>query len=331
MVLAFAASFSHAGADLDAVKVRKVLHCGVSGDIAGFAQRDAAGRWSGIEVDFCRAVAAAVLGDPEKVQFVPLRASARFPALQAKSIDLLMRSTTWTLTREALFKVTYPGVLFYDGQGFLVQKSANVKSLAGLDGATICVEKGTTHESRLPSYFDMHGWKVKPLVIDSATEVGEKFLAGGCAAYTSDTSQLAGLRARAPDGAKNLVILPERISKEPLGPVVRGGDAEFATLVRWVLNVLVAAEESGATRSNVEAMAQKREVATAWRLLGGKDDRVARALGVSPDWMLRAVKAGGNYGEIYERNLGAGSPLGIERGLNRLWNQGGLLYAPPID
>jgi len=303
----------------------------VSSEILGFSVRDASGRWTGLNVDFCRAVAAAALGDPEKVKYVELKASARFPALQSNVIDLLMRNTTWTLSREALFKVQFPAVLYYDGQGFLVPKSAGIKSLAELGGATVCVEKGTTHEVRLPEYFRLHGWAVKPLVIDSAAGVAEAFLAGRCAAYTSDASQLAGVRARAPGGAQAYDILPERISKEPMGPVVRGGDAEWATLVRWVLHVLVAAEEHGMTRSNLEAKAKQMQAIAGWRVFSGNDDRIARTLGVPANWAARAIRAVGNYGEIYERNLGAATPLAIERGLNRLWTQGGLLYSPPLD
>jgi general L-amino acid transport system substrate-binding protein len=321
---------AQAGEVFDAVKARGLLRCGVSEGIAGFSEKDANGRWRGLDAEFCRAIAAAVLGDPDKVQFVPLKSSTRFPALQANKIDLLVRNTTWTLTREALLKVQFPGVLFYDGQGFLVAKSAGIKALGELNGATVCVEKGTTHEQRLPDVFAARGLTVKPLVIDSSREVAEAFFAGRCRAYTSDASQLAAVRARAPEEAQGFVILPERISKEPLGPVVRGGDAEWATLVRWVLYVLIAAEEQGVTRANIDAVVQRSQGA-AWRLVSGTDERLARALGVRPDWVVRAVKAVGNYGEMYERNLGRESALNIERGLNRLWTQGGLLYAPPID
>ncbi len=325
-----ACTVAYGGADLEAVKRRGVLRCGVSEAISGLATRDRSGRWSGMEIDFCRALAAAVLADPRKVEFVPLKASARFPALQAKSIDLLMRSTTWTLAREVLLKVQFPAVFFYDGQGFLVPKAAGVQALDRLDGTTICVEKGTTHQARLPEYFQMRGWSVKPLVIDSERAAAEAFLAGRCAAYTGDASLLAGLRARSGEPEK-WVLLPERISKEPLGPVVRGGDAEWATLVRWVAFVLIAAEEHGVTQANAEEKLQQMQAAGAWRIFGGKDERVGRALGVPPGWALRVVKAVGNYGEIYERHFGAASAVRIERGLNRLWTQGGLLYAPPID
>ncbi len=319
-----------AGAQIDTVKARGLLRCGVSEGIAGFSERDAAGRWRGLDADFCRAVAAAVLGDPDKVQFVPLKASTRFPALQSNQIELLLRNTTWTLTREALLGVQFPGVLFYDGQGFMVEKSASIGSLADLDGATVCVEKGTTHQQRLTEYLSARGIRVTPLVIDSATELAQAFFSGRCRALTSDTSQLAAARARAPGGAHRFVILPEVISKEPLGPVVRGGDAEWTTLVRWVLFALIAAEEFGVTRANVEAVVNKSRGA-GWRLASGKDKRLVRALGVQSDWVVRVIKAVGNYGEMYERNLGGGGPVRIERGPNRLWTQGGLMYAPPFD
>lgn len=320
---------AQAGEVLQGIKARGWLRCGVSEGIAGFSEQDASGRWQGMDADFCRAVAAAVLGDPEKVRFVPLKSSTRFPALQANAIDLLVRNTTWTLTREALLKVQFAGVLFYDGQGFLVAKSSRIKSLADLNGATICVEKGTTHAGRLSEYFRLRGLAVTPLVIDSASAAAAAFYGGRCQAMTSDASQLAAVRSRAPGGAQ-YVLLPERISKEPLGPVVSGGDAEWATLVRWVLHMLVAAEEFGITRGNIDTSGLQSR-STNWALVSGQDQRIARALGVPGDWALRAVRAVGNYGEVYERNVGSGSPLNIERGLNRVWTQGGLHYAPPID
>jgi general L-amino acid transport system substrate-binding protein len=321
---------AQAGEVLDAVKARGQLRCGVSEGITGFSEKDASGRWRGMDADFCRAVAAAVLGDAEKVQFLPLKSSMRFPALQAKRIDLLVRNTTWTLTREALLRVQFPGVLFYDGQAFMVAKSAGIKALGELNGATVCVEKGTTHQQRLADVFAARGLTVKPLVIDSSKQVAETFFAGRCRAYTSDASQLAAARVRAPGGAQGFDILPERVSKEPLGPVVGSGDTEWVTLVRWVLFALIAAEERGITRANVDAVVQQSQGAAS-RLVSGRDERLARALGVRRDWVVRAVKAVGNYGEMYERNLGRDSALDIERGPNRLWTQGGLLYAPPID
>jgi general L-amino acid transport system substrate-binding protein len=319
-----------AGEILDGVKARGYLRCGVSEGIAGFAERNAAGHWQGMEVDFCRAVAAAVLGDPAKVRFVPLRASTRFPALQANRIDLLLRNTTWTLTREALLDVQFPGILFYDGQGLLVPASAGIGSADDLDGATVCVEQKTTHEQRLLDFFALRGLTVKPLVIDSFEEVAKAFFAGRCDAYTSDVSQLAATRIRAPGGAGGYLILPERISHQPLAPVVRDGDAEWVTLVRWVLFALIATEHQGLTSANIDTMLRERDTPAA-RLVSGLDDRLSRALKVPADWMAGVVRAVGNYGEMYERHFGPDSELPIDRGLNNLWIHGGLMYAPPID
>jgi len=309
------------------VKTREQLRCGVSEDIPGFSERDADGRWRGFDVDFCRAVAAAVLGDPDKVEFVSLPASTRFPSLQTRRIDLLLNNTTWTLTREAVLKVQFPGILFYDGQGFLVP--AKMATLADLDGATICVERGTTHQRNLDAYFETKGWSVKPLLIDSAPEAAKAFFAGRCRAYTSDASLLAAMRLRAED-RQAFVILPERISREPFSPAVWGGDPEWATVIRWVLNVLIFAEEYGVTRDNLDAViAENRNPLV--RRTAEEANIIARSLGIETGWGIRALRAVGNYGEMYERNVGRDSPLKIERGLNRLWNQGGLHYAPPID
>jgi len=317
-----------AGDTLSQIKSRGTLRCGVSGGIAGFSMKDASGHWSGLEIDFCRAVAAAVLGDPGKVTFVPLRASERFPALTFKAIDLLARLSTWTLSREADLKVYFAGILLYDGQGFMVPAASGVKSVGQLNGATICVEKGTTHERQLADHFVANGLSMKPLVIDSPTEVAEALFAGRCQAYTSDLSQLAVAHLRAPAGHA-FDILPEIISKEPLGPAVRGGDEEWLTLVRWMLYALIAAEERGITRDNVRAIRETAQHPALRRALGA-DGGLSRALGTDPEWALRAIESVGNYGEIFERNLGGHSPLRLERGLNRLWTQGGLMYALPI-
>ena len=319
-----------AGQVLDAVKARGRLNCGVSEGIAGFSEQDARGRWVGFDADFCRAVAAAALGDAERVRFVPLRSSTRFPALQAGKIDLLVRNTTWTLTREALLKVQFPAVLYYDGQAFMVARTAGLRTSADLHGATVCVEKGTTHVQNIAEYYAARGLTVKPLVIDSSVEVADAFFAGRCKAITSDASQLAAARLRAPGGQQNYVILPERISKEPLGPVVRDDDGQWVTLVRWVLYALVLAEERGITRANIDAMLET-PGGVYLRAAGGKSEWLARTLGVRKGWLTHAVKAVGNYGELFDRHLGEGSPLKLERGLNRLWTQGGLMYAPPID
>jgi general L-amino acid transport system substrate-binding protein len=319
-----------AGDVLDGVKARGTLRCGVSEGIAGFSEPDASGRWQGFDADYCRAVAAAVLGDRERVQFVPLKASARFPALQGRRIDLLVRNTTWTFAREVALRLEFPAVLFYDGQSFMVPAGSGIAGPADLNGATVCVEKGTTHERNLGSYFAAHGLSVTPVVIDSSREVVAAFYAGRCRAYTSDASQLAAARLSAPGGPASVEILSERISKEPLAPVVLNTDREWVTVVRWVLYALILAEEHGANLENVDAIVAAGGTPLS-RLAAEQRTLLAQALGIPPGWALRAVKAVGNYGEMYERNLGSGSPLAIDRGPNRLWNQGGLMHAPPID
>lgn len=319
-----------AGEVLVGVKARGQLRCGVSDGVPGFSEQDAAGHWRGFDVDFCRAVAAAVLGDPDKAEPVPLVASARFPALQTRRIDLLVNNTSWTLTREAVLGIQFPGILFYDGQGFMVPAGAAVETPADLAGATVCVERGTTNQRTLETYFKALGASMKPLVANSASEAAAAFFAGRCSAYTSDASQLAAMRLLAPNGPGAFLILPELISREPLSAAVWGGDTQWTTVIRWVLNTLILAEEYGVTRENLDAVIKEGRNP----LLQGTDaerERVARALGIEPHWETRIIRAVGNYGELYERHLGAGSPLKIERGLNRLWSRGGLHYAPPID
>lgn len=332
----FVACTAHAGDILNGIKTRGELRCGVSEGIAGFSEQDKNGRWIGLDADFCRAVAAAVLGDAEKVEFVPLKSSTRFPALQVGRIDLLVRNTTWTMAREATLNVQFPAILYYDGQGFMVPKAAKIAKVADLHGATVCVEKGTTHIDNLAEYSDAHGLSIKPLVIDSAAEVAAAFFAGRCKAYSSDASQLAAVRLHAPQAAGGpdaFGILPERISKEPLAPVVTGGDQQWITLVRWVAYTLILAEEYGITRDNVATKWPeiKQRKLKAWKLAGGNEINFGQLLGASEDWGPRVIAAVGNYGEMYERNVGRDSPLKIERGLNRLWNEGGLMYAPPVD
>jgi general L-amino acid transport system substrate-binding protein len=314
-----------AGDTLAQVKTRGTLRCGVSEGIAGFSIKDAAGRWTGLDADFCRAVAAAALGDANKVTFIPLRASERFPALQARTIDLLARNTTWTMVREAAIKVQFAGILFYDGQGFMVPSKSGVKSAAGLKNATVCVQKNTTSARHLAHYSGERGLGMKLLVIDSAVEVADAFFAGRCGAFTSDASQLAAARSRVPGGAQAYLILPERISKEPLGPAVRGGDDDWLTLVRWTLFALVAAEEAGVTRENIRERLRDPAVQRAL----GAGEEFGKMLGTDRDWAVRVVESAGNYGEMFERNVGSASPLKLQRGLNRLWTKGGLMYAPP--
>lgn len=314
---------------LQAVKARGILRCGVSEGIAGFSIRDSSGRWTGLDADLCRAVAAAVLGDPEKVEFRPLKASERFPALSGQVVDLLARNTTWTMSREVLINVRFPGVLYYDAQGFMVNATSGVKSATGLKGATICVVKGTTHVEQLADYFSGERGKVEPLIIDSDIGAAAAFFAGKCRAFTSDVSQLAAVRLRAPGGPQSYVILRERISKEPLGPVVRPGDDAWFLTVRWVLYALIAAEEFQITRANVKDKLSEAQGAPMRRLLQ-YENQYAKALGVRQDWMVRVILATGNYGEMFERNVGAGSALKLERGINQPWTQGGVMYAPPL-
>jgi general L-amino acid transport system substrate-binding protein len=325
-VVLLATAAGHAGETLDAVKSRRVLKCGVSEGIVGFSAKDASGRWRGMDADFCRAVAAAALGNADKVEFVPLSASARFPALQGKMIDVLVRQTTWTLGREAALKARFAGILFYDGQGFMVARKNAPKTVSALKDATVCVEKGTTHADNLVEYFAGLGMKVRPMIVDSTREAAAAFFAGRCRVYSSDASQLFAIRAMAPADGGGYVILPERISKEPLGPVVRDGDEDWLTLVRWVLNVLIAADEYNVTRDNVAKLIRD---PTLKRVLGAADE-FSKALGVEPGWSLRVLQSVGNYGEMFDRNLGAGSALKLEPGLNRPYNQGGIMYAPPL-
>jgi general L-amino acid transport system substrate-binding protein len=330
LVAAIMVAPAYAGNVLDAVKARDRLYCGVGEAIPGFSERDASGKWRGFDVDFCHAVAASVLGDGDKVQFVPLTSSMRFPALQSGKIDLLMRHTSWTLTREAVLKVQFPAVLFYDSQAFLVPSKSGITTIAELNGATVCVEKGTTSVLNMKDYFIARGLSVNPLVIDSPQETAAALFDGRCDACTGDASQLVAMRLQAPGGVSAFKILPESISKEPLCPVVWGGDQEWATIIRWVLYSLILAEEIGVTRDNLHSAIPEKNLRVS-RILRGEQGEVAKAMGVRTDWAVHAVKAAGNYGEMYERNLGRGSPLQIERGLNRLWTEGGLMYAPPIE
>lgn len=312
---------------LDTVKNRGALQCGVSDGLPGFSATDSAGRWQGIDADFCRAVAAAVLGDAEKVNFVSLTATERFTALQSGEIDVLSRNSTWTLTRDASLGLNFAGVNYYDGQGFLVSKDLGVDSALELDGASVCIQSGTTTELNLADYFRMNGMSYEPVLYDTSDQTTAGFEAGRCDILTSDQSQLSALRLQlsSPDGA---VVLPEIISKEPLGPVVRQGDDVWYNIVKWTLFAKINAEEMGITTQNAEEM------------LSSDDPSVQRFLGVSGNmgemlrlennWAYNIVKQVGNYGEVFERTVGKGSPLNIERGLNALWTDGGIQYAPPV-
>ncbi|MEZ5652229.1 MAG: amino acid ABC transporter substrate-binding protein [Burkholderiaceae bacterium] len=315
---------AHAGETLDAIKSRGVLRCGVSTGLQGFSAPDSQGKWTGIDADFCRAVAATVLGDASKVQYVPATAQVRFTLLQSGEVDLLSRNTTWTSSRDSTLGSVFAGTLFYDGQGFMVRKDLGIKKAEELEGAAICVQPGTTTELNLSDFFRAKGLQYKPVVITELSQVEQAFFAGRCDVYTTDISGLAATRLKA-DKPDDYVILPNAISKEPLGPMLRRGDWEFFTAVKWTLFGLVEAEEIGVSSANVDEM-MKSNLPAVQRLLGVKGD-VGKGMGLDNEWMVRAIKAVGNYGEMYKRNIG---PLGIERGQNAQWKDGGLMYAPPM-
>jgi general L-amino acid transport system substrate-binding protein len=327
--LAVPAAVVEAGDTLARIKSRGKLRCGVSDGIQGFSLKNADGQWSGMDVDFCRAVAAGVLGDPAKVEFIPLTAAARFPALKGGELDVLVRNTTWTLEREAVLGILFAGVLYYDGQGFMVPASSGVNELHQLKGATICVVKGTTHEAHLTATFTQRSMTWQPLPVDSQEQAAEALFAGKCQAFSSERPQLTAIQMRAPGGPKDYRILPEQISKEPMGPAVKRGDEEWFTIVRWVLFTLIRAEESDYTQGNVRARLEQPHDfrSQAWKDLDGL---IAKSLGIAPGWAIRIVESVGNYGQIFERNVGGQSALKLERGLNRLWTEGGLMYAPPF-
>jgi general L-amino acid transport system substrate-binding protein len=322
------AGTAQAGKDLDAVKARGQLICGVSTGVAGFASADSQGKWTGIDVDVCRAVSAAIFGDSEKVKYVPTTAQQRFTALQSGEVDLLSRTTTYTLTRDTALGFDFTGVNYYDGQGFMVNKKLGVKSAKELNGATVCVQPGTTTELNLADYFRTNKMTFKPVVIEKIEEVRAAFFAGRCDVFTTDASGLYATRAANAPTPDDYIILPEIISKEPLGPVVRHGDNQFADIVRWSLYAMIEAEEYGITSKNVDEML-KSENPSIKRILGVTPG-MGKALGVDEKWVYNIVKQVGNYGESFDRNVGMGSPLKIARGQNALWTQGGLQYAPPI-
>ena len=325
LLLAASGAPALAQSTLDAVRSRGFVQCGVNTGLAGFAQPDSKGVWRGIDVDLCRAVAAAVFGDAAKVRFTPLTSQQRFTALQSGEVDILARNTTWTLSRDTGLGLNFAGVNYYDGQGFMVPKKLNVKSAKQLDGATICVQPGTTNELNLADYFRANRMKFKPVVIEKLEEVLSAYFAGRCDAYTTDQSGLVALRAsRAPNPAEH-VILPELISKEPLGPAVRHGDDRWFDIVKWSLFATIEAEELGLTSKNIDAQAKGGNPAIQ-RFVGASGE-LGRMLSLDNRWAYNIVKQVGNYGESFDANL---KPLGFERGLNRLWSQGGLMYAPPV-
>ncbi|MGN6142902.1 MAG: amino acid ABC transporter substrate-binding protein [Mesorhizobium sp.] len=318
---------SAAAADtLDDVKARGSVRCGVSEGVAGFSAPDAAGNWVGFDVDFCRAVSAAVFGDPGKVSYVPLSTKDRFTALQSSEVDLLSRQTTWSLSRDSGMGIHFVGTAYYDGQGFMIPKKLGVDSALKLSGATVCTEQGTTTEQNLTDYFRANKMEYQPVVIDSADGVIKAFETGRCDVYSTDASALYAQRLKLAD-PNGFMVLPEIISKEPLGPAARQGDDKWFNVVRWTLFSLIEAEELGITKQNAEAgLKSANPVVT--RFLGIEGDN-GKQLGLDPRFAYSIVSAVGNYGEIFERNLGASSELKIDRGLNALWNKGGLMYAPP--
>jgi len=312
---------------LESVKKRDFLQCGVNTGLPGFSHADEKGNWTGLDVDLCRGVAAAVLGDAGKVKYTPLTAKERLTAVQSGEVDLLSRNTTWTLTRDTALGLNFAGVNYYDGQGFMVTKGLSVKSARELDGAAVCILAGTTTELNLADYFRTHGMAYQPVVFDTGDQTVKGFEAGRCDVLTSDQSQLYGLRIKLAN-PESAVVLPEIISKEPLGPVVRQGDDAWFNVVRWTLFAMINAEELGVTSANADEMKTSSNPEIR-RLLGIEGDP-GKGLGLSNDWAYRIIKQVGNYGEVFARNVGKGSPLKIERGLNALWTDGGLQYAPPI-
>ena len=317
-----------AGKTLDGIKARGQLVCGVNTGVAGFSATDSKGRWNGLDVDICRAAAAAVLGDSEKVKYVSLNAQQRFTALQSGEVDLLSRNTTFTLTRDASLGLHMTAITYYDGQAFMVPASSKVRSAKHLKGYTVCVQAGTTTEKNMTDYSRTHNLKLKPVVFDKLEAANGAYMAGRCQAYSTDASGLASIRSKEAKNPADHVILPELVSKEPLGPMVRRGDDEWFAIVKWVVYGLIEAEEYGITQANVEQMKTSSDPAVL-RLVGQGED-MGKLLGLDREWLVRAVRATGNYGEIFERNVGMASPLKLPRGANNLWNKGGLMYAPPI-
>jgi general L-amino acid transport system substrate-binding protein len=319
---------AQAGETLDAIQAKGFIQCGVSTGLAGFSNPDDAGKWSGLDVDVCRAVAAALFGDADAVRYTPLTATERFTALQSGEVDLLSRNTTWTLTRDTALGLEFTGVTYYDGQGFMAPVELGVKSALELDGASVCVQPGTTTELNLADYFRANNMSYEPVVIERLEEVRTAYDQGRCDVYTTDQSGLYAERTvlTNPDAH---IILPEVISKEPLGPVVRHGDAEWGDVVRWSLYAMVEAEEYGVDSQNVADQKANSSNPVVRRLLGVEGD-MGQGLGLSSDWAYNIIEQVGSYGEIFEANIGQGTPMKIERGLNALWKEGGLQYAMPV-
>ncbi|WP_207802532.1 amino acid ABC transporter substrate-binding protein [Motiliproteus coralliicola] len=327
IAMGMASGAQAASATLDAVKEKGFVQCGVSTGLPGFSNPDEKGNWQGMDVDVCRAVAAATLGDASKVKYIPLTAKERFTALQSGEIDVLSRNTTWTQTRDTTLGLNFAGVNYYDGQGFMISKNLGVKSALELDGAAVCIQSGTTTELNLSDYFREHKMSFSPVVFDTSDQTVKGFEAGRCDVLTSDQSQLYALRIKLanPDSA---MVLPEVISKEPLGPVVRQGDDLWFNIVKWSLNAMINAEELGLTSANIDKMKESSNPGV--RRFVGMEGPKGSGMELSDDWAYQIVKQVGSYGEAFERNVGSGSPLQIDRGVNALWSKGGFLYAPPM-
>jgi len=323
------AASAASAATLDDVRERGELLCGVSTGLAGFAAPDDAGNWAGLDVDVCRAVAAAVLGDDSKVQYVPTTAKERFTALQSGEVDMLSRVTTWTFSRDVGLGFEFTGVNYYDGQGFMVKKEMGIDSALQLDGATVCVATGTTTELNLADYFRANNMTYTAVNVETADESRGNYVNDACDVYTTDSSGLAAQRSTLADPSAH-VILPEIISKEPLGPLVRHGDNEWGDIVRWTLNALIAAGEDGVTSANVNDLASGAGDSPEVNRLLGTEGNLGEMIGLEADWAVNAIGAGGNYGEIFAKNIGEETPIGLARGLNAQWTEGGLLYAPPF-
>lgn len=317
-----------AGSTLDGVRQRGEVRCGVSSGVAGFSALGEDGQWHGLDVDVCRAVAAAVLGDANKVRYTPLSSQQRFAALQARQIDILSRNTTWTLSRDAGLGIVFTGITYFDGQGVLVPKSFHLKSARQLNGAEICVQSGTTNEKNLATFLKANRIKAKAIVYDNFEAAYKAFFSGRCQAFSTDVSALIGLKTKQALHPDDYDVLPEVFSKEPLGPAVLDGDTAWFLIVRWVVFAMIEAEELGVGQANLQTMLNSDNPAVA-RLLGQSED-LGKPLGLPKNWVQQILEQVGNYGEVFDRNLGAHSPLGLKRGLNDLWTRGGLMYAPPL-
>lgn len=329
MTIAGLAAGAAAASTLDDVKARGKLNCGVSTGVPGFEAPNAEGEWEGFDVDVCRGVAAAVLGDSKAVEFIPTTGKTRFTALASGEIDMLSRVTTWTFSRDVDLKFEFAGVNYYDGQGFMVPKELGVTSATELDGATVCIQTGTTTELNLADYFRVNNLSYEPVPIETQSEAQQQYLAGACDVYTTDSSALASVRSSFADSSAH-VILPEIISKEPLGPVVRHGDNGWGDIVRWTLNAMIAAEEVGVTSANVAELAAGSGDNPEINRMLGTEGSLGEMLGLDADWVVRVISSVGNYGESFERHIGENTPIGLARGLNAQWTEGGLQYSPPF-